>query len=70
MERGMNTPTPRQMLTDDLERQLMQEAIERQFRPQPLRALRRAFGDFLNMLDDVAQLMGAARARNFQTQAL
>jgi len=66
----MNTPFDRQMLTDDIERQLMQEAIEHQFRPHPLRALRRAFNNFLDLLDDVTQLMVMARARNVQTQVL
>jgi len=66
----MNTPFDRQMLTDDIERQLMQEAIEQQFRPHPLRALRRAFSNFLDLLDDVTQLMATARARNVQTQVL
>jgi hypothetical protein len=31
-------------LTDELERQLMMQAIEEQFRPRPLRALKRLLG--------------------------
>lgn len=33
-------------LTDELERQLMMQAIEEQFRPRPLRALKRLLGKF------------------------
>jgi len=66
----MSMHYPRQMLTDELERQLMQEAIEQQFRPHPLRALRRVLGQFLNIVGEVAGRMHAARAENFQTQAL
>jgi len=66
----MNTPFDRLTLSDDIERQLMQEAIEQQFRPHPLRALRRAFKGFLSLLDDVAQLMATTRARSAQAQVL
>ena len=58
------------ILTDDLERQLMMQAIEQQFRPRPLRALRNAFRLFINAFSLVARRMAAARVNNFQTQAL
>jgi len=66
----LHTLHTRQTLTDELERQLLQEAIAQQFRPHPLRTLRRAFNHFLDVLGDVAELMHTARARSFQTQAL
>jgi hypothetical protein len=45
-------------LTDELERQLMRQAIEEQFRPRPLRALRNLLGRMIQALRSPANTDG------------
>ncbi len=53
-------------LTDELERRLMLEAIEEQFRPRPLRALGRG----LRKLASFVRAASKAPAGNTQTQTV
>lgn len=66
----MNTYYSNVRLTDELERQLMLQAIEEQFRPHPVRALRNALKQVSEGIRSVAQRMAAARVGNSQTQSL
>jgi len=63
-------PYYRQHLTDDMERRLLLQAMETQFRPHPLRALGKAVRQFVNGLGLIARSMASARSHSFQTQAL
>jgi len=63
-------PYYRQHLTDDMERRLLLQAVEMQFRPQPLRALGNMLRQFINGLGLVARNMANARKQCVQTQAL
>jgi len=63
-------PYYRQHLTDDMERRLLLQAIETQFRPHPLRALGKALRQFINHVGLIARSMTNARSHSIQTQAL
>jgi len=64
---SLNNP---RLLTDELERRLLQQEIDRQFRPHPMQALRKALKKFGNALAAVYQQMAEARMRSIQTQIL
>jgi len=63
-------PYYRQHLTDDMERRLLLQAMETQFRPHPLRTLGKAVRQFVSALGVIARSMASARSHSFQTQAL
>lgn len=57
-------------MTDELERRLMRQAIEEQFRPHPLMALRNVLASFASAVRATARAMSEARRANSGTQLL
>lgn len=66
----MNTRTTDFRMTDELERRLMLQAIEDQFRPRPMRALRNVLAGVAASVRATAQAMSAARRSGSGTQLL
>jgi len=66
----MNSLNNPRLLTDEMERRLLQQEIDAQFRPQPMLVLRKVLNRFMNALAAVYQHMADARLRSIQTQAL
>jgi len=64
---SLNNP---RLLTDEMERRLLQQEINSQFRPRPMLALRKVLNKLVNVLAAVYQHMADARLRSIQTQAL
>jgi len=66
----MNALNNPRLLTDEMERRLLQQEINAQFRPRPMRAVRKTLQKFVNALAAVYQHMADARLRSIQTQVL
>jgi len=66
----MNSRNTDFRMTDELERKLMLQAIEDQFRPHPLRALRNFVAGLASTVRGTAQHMSAARQQSSGTQLL
>jgi len=70
MEPDMTTRNEEFRLTDELERRLMLQAIEEQFRPRPGRALRNFLTSLAASVRATAGLMSVARRQGSETQLM